>query len=59
VTFPAVVVELGDAPAVICDWNDSDDEYVARWFDERPELFRLVAELIAAAENAPRQERVA
>jgi len=43
---PAIKFELRDTPAVICVWDDSDDEYVTRWFDARPEFFRLVAELI-------------
>jgi hypothetical protein len=59
VTIPAVVIELGDTPAVSCGWGDSDDEYATRWFDDRPEFFRLVAELIAAAESETGQKRAA
>jgi hypothetical protein len=57
--IPVVVIELGAVPAVICGWSDSDDEYVTRWFDARPELFRRVAELIAAAESEASRERAA
>jgi hypothetical protein len=58
VTVPTLVIELGNEPAVICGWDDLD-EYVMQWFDARPKLFRLVAELIAEIETEACQERAA
>jgi hypothetical protein len=59
VTTPTIVIELADTPIVVCDWRDSDNPYVTAWFDDRPNTFRLLAELIAAAERETGQERAA
>jgi hypothetical protein len=47
---PAIVIELGERAVVSCNWDDPDDAEVAKWFDSRPKLFRLIAELIDTVE---------